>query len=191
MSPQTRKNWIDTGLEILGAEGVSAITIDRMTDALGVTKGAFYHHFKNIQQFKLRLLEAWTGDSVEIIRTIEQNESPEKVLFGLIDEFEKRSPLPEIAIRAWAVSDPLPREHMERLDAVRVAFLTDVFTRIFKSRPKAETAARMLYCIITGSLAVHPPLEMTWLKKIFRELFRLHGIGIPGRSSPAKKGDRP
>ncbi len=190
MSPKTQEKWIATGLEILGTEGVSAITIDRMTEVLGVTKGSFYHHFKNIQHFKVKLLEAWEADSTAIIHAIERSDTPVKVLLGLLGEFEKRSPLPEIAIRAWAVSNPVAREHMERLDALRIAFLTEVFSRL-RSGPRAETAARTFYCIIIGSLAVHPPFSMEVLSALFHEFFRLHRMKHPGKSIPVSKGEQP
>jgi AcrR family transcriptional regulator len=187
MSPHSRRSWIETGLEILGNEGVSAITIDRMTNALGVTKGSFYHHFKNIRQFREKLLEAWERDSLVIIQAIEQAPSPDKVLLGLLGEFEKRSPRPEIAIRAWAVTDPMPRAHMEHLDALRLAFLTSTLAKILGSKARGKTAALLLYSAIIGSLSAHPPLKMAAVKKVFREFFYLYGIGAPGGGVPREK----
>ena len=177
MSPQRRENWIACGLDILGSVGVSAITIERLTQALGVTKGSFYHHFKNIQAFKTALLDAWETDSTVIIRSIEPKGDPFRVIEGLLGEYEKRSPLPEIAIRAWAVTDPLPREHMKRLDALRLTFLTGLLKKILGTKKRGEAAALVLYTATIGSLMSHPPLPLNAVKTIYGEFFRLYGIG--------------
>ena len=42
----TRREWLDAGLELLADEGAPAVTIERLTGKLGVTKGSYYHHFK-------------------------------------------------------------------------------------------------------------------------------------------------
>jgi AcrR family transcriptional regulator len=120
---KTKTSWLETGLQILGEEGASAVTIDRMTAALGVTKGSFYHHFKNIDTYKAALLDAWEQDSLEIIGQITKDGITPDILHKLISEFEKRSPKPEIIIRAWAVTDKAPRVLMERLHAQRLSFL--------------------------------------------------------------------
>ena len=39
------------GLQIIENEGVSKITIDNLCNLLEITKGAFYHHFKNIDGY--------------------------------------------------------------------------------------------------------------------------------------------
>ena len=177
MSPQRKENWIECGLELLGNEGVSAITIERLTQALGVTKGSFYHHFKNIQAFKEALLDAWETDSTVIIRAIETKGDPFRVLKGLLGEYEKRSPLPEIAIRAWAVTDPLPREYMTRLDALRITFIAKLLGKILGTKKRGEAAALVLYTATVGSLMSHPPLPLGSIKTIYGEFFRLYGIG--------------
>ena len=46
-----REDWFTTGLEILKKDGFLKITIDNLCDVLKVTKGSFYHHFKNVDGY--------------------------------------------------------------------------------------------------------------------------------------------
>lgn len=184
MSPNKTTDWLKIGLDILGTEGVRAITIDRMTAALGVTKGSFYHHFKNIQGYKRALLDAWEADTGRIIESIESRGTPNTMLADLLGEFAKRSPLPEIAIRAWAVTDPLPREHMARLDGLRLSFITENLSQALGDGQMGQIAAEIFYSIIIGGLAMHPPLPLTSIATSIEALSSLLGIPLF-----EKKGD--
>ena len=44
-------DWVDVGFAFLGEEGIQGIKIDRMAERLGVTKGSFYWHFKDLDDF--------------------------------------------------------------------------------------------------------------------------------------------
>lgn len=46
-SQQTRKLLLDTALEMFGTKGFDNVTIDEITEKCGVSKGAFYTHFKS------------------------------------------------------------------------------------------------------------------------------------------------
>ncbi len=155
-----------------------------MTAVLGVTKGSFYHHFKNIDAFKAALLEAWEQDSLEIIREITKDEISPDILHKLIAEFEKRSPKPEIRIRAWAVTDKAACESIERLDVERIAFLTKVLTPVFGAGNRASAFAAVFYAVIIGSLSMHPPLSIDRIKELGRTLFQMSGV-LPRGDEPS------
>jgi len=44
---QTRQDIIDAGLVVFGNKGVEEATINEIAEEAGVTRGAFYYHFKN------------------------------------------------------------------------------------------------------------------------------------------------
>ena len=59
MSRKTKNDWLVAGYETLGESGASTLTIDHLCNRLGVTKGSFYHHFQNYQDYKEQLLAFW------------------------------------------------------------------------------------------------------------------------------------
>ncbi len=56
MTRKTKLDWIEQGLAILAEESSPALTTEALTKRLDVTKGSFYHHFTNYEDYKLNLL---------------------------------------------------------------------------------------------------------------------------------------
>jgi TetR/AcrR family transcriptional regulator, cholesterol catabolism regulator len=52
---ETRKAIIESGLKLFGEKGYAVTSVQQITDAAGVTKGAFYHHFESKEDL-LRLI---------------------------------------------------------------------------------------------------------------------------------------
>jgi AcrR family transcriptional regulator len=49
-------------MRILDAEGVGSLTLENLTQRLGVTQGSFYWHFKSHPQFLRELMAKWAQD---------------------------------------------------------------------------------------------------------------------------------
>src|SRR4051812_32626132 len=54
-----RASWIDEGLRALGVGGLDAVRIEKLAEALGVTKGGFYWHFDDRRALLEEMLDAW------------------------------------------------------------------------------------------------------------------------------------
>src|SRR6266404_8566030 len=81
MALLTRRRWLEEGLALLEEAGAEALTIESLTSRLRVTKGSFYHHFTNYQDFKQRVLEFWEEEgTLRIIQWAEQEASPPEKL---------------------------------------------------------------------------------------------------------------
>ena len=69
MARKSKRDWFIAAIYLLAEGGPSAITIDALCQQLQVTKGSFYHHFKNYDDFKLSFLhyyeEAGTLNIIE------------------------------------------------------------------------------------------------------------------------------
>lgn len=59
MKKVEKKQWFVIGLQIIEKNGVAKITIDNLCNLLEITKGAFYHHFKNIDGYIDALMAFW------------------------------------------------------------------------------------------------------------------------------------
>ena len=79
LSMVTRTEWLDAGLELLADEGAPAVTIERLTGKLGVTKGSYYHHFKGAAGYRTALLEYFEAQfTTRLIDTVERSPKPSR-----------------------------------------------------------------------------------------------------------------
>src|SRR5438067_8491572 len=68
-----RTSWIEAGLQALGVGGPDAVRIEKLAEALGVTKGGFYWHFDDRRALLEEMLDAW--ERVVIDQAINRVES--------------------------------------------------------------------------------------------------------------------
>ena len=59
-----KQDWLGEGRFVLGQDGVTGLTIDGLAKKLGLTKGSFYHHFKNGQDYQQELVAFWAQQYV-------------------------------------------------------------------------------------------------------------------------------
>jgi len=55
-----RSKLLDAALSIIRTKGYSATTVDELCAAAGVTKGAFFHHFKSKDELAVAAAEHWS-----------------------------------------------------------------------------------------------------------------------------------
>ena len=56
----SREDWIIKSLDILSEKGVVRLNIDQLVEWIGVSKGSFYWHFKNRNEFIKSVFEYWS-----------------------------------------------------------------------------------------------------------------------------------
>ncbi|MGZ8801516.1 MAG: TetR/AcrR family transcriptional regulator [Mycobacterium sp.] len=124
-------DWIQAGYAILADDGLEALKIDRLCGRLGVTKGSFYWHFKDMASYRAAVVGAWAelrdrdrrhfGD----LGHLPPRERLAQMMASLLGE---RQWTLERAMREWARTDPAVAESVHAADqrvlrAVRQAFL--------------------------------------------------------------------
>jgi len=176
----TRAEWLEAGLELLADEGAPAVTIERLTGKLGVTKGSYYHHFKGAAGYRTALLgyfEArFTTRLIDAIERKPDAEPDEKLLHLLrLVLADPDNAALEIAVRAWALQDPEVRAAQERVDRTRTAYLKKL-CRGLKTDVDPDRLAQLLYLILIGAEQVLPPMSRTELRKIYDLTLRLANI---------------
>ena len=58
-APLSPAAWIDAGLEQLTSLGQSALRAEPLSRHLKTSKGSFYWHFKDVPDFRARMLAHW------------------------------------------------------------------------------------------------------------------------------------
>jgi len=124
-------DWIQTGYAIVADAGIEALKIDRLCSRLGVTKGSFYWHFKDMAGYRAALVESWAElrdrdrSHFGELGHLTPRERLAQMMASLLGE---RQWALERAMREWARTDPAVAESVRAADrrvlaAVRQAFL--------------------------------------------------------------------
>jgi len=58
--PDARAKLLDAALTVIRTRGYSATTVDELCAAAGVTKGAFFHHFKTKDELGVAVADYWS-----------------------------------------------------------------------------------------------------------------------------------
>lgn len=171
----TREDWLETGLHLLGNEGEKALTIERLCQVADRTKGSFYHHFKNRDEFITALLDFWqSAYTNRIISTIEQ----------LADLHERRRKLDHLAasldsqieraIRNWSGHDERVQQTLQRVDERRIRYLAQLIGELGQSDSEvAFELAIVEYAAFVGLQHLFPNADSTWVERIIHRVTQM------------------
>jgi AcrR family transcriptional regulator len=143
----TRKKWLEFSLDLLIREGNAKLRIDTLVQSLGVTKGSFYWHFKDRDDFILKLVEHWTLVSTQkVVEHMKQVQgSADERLFELTKYIINNDLTRyDIAIRAWALMEPQIAYLVRKVDKQRLGFIRDLFSEMGFEGKELEMRSRTL-----------------------------------------------
>ena len=145
----SREDWVHEAIDLLGEEGIGAISVDALAGRLDITRGSFYHHFEDRRDLLVSVLEywleTWTVKIRETVSTLGLDAEP--TLLALINTIRARGAADfDAAIRAWALSDELAADYVKRADEVRLGFIKGQFKKLgFKGADLENRARLFLY----------------------------------------------
>jgi TetR/AcrR family transcriptional repressor of nem operon len=64
----TRTRILDTAQDMILGNGYAGVSIDKLISRLGMTKGAFFHHFKSKGDLATALITRFSDDGVELFK---------------------------------------------------------------------------------------------------------------------------
>jgi len=90
----TRQRILDIAQEMILERGYAGVSIDKLISRLGMTKGAFFHHFKNKEELATALIERFSDEGVTLFeeslnRAIKYSDDPLQQLMILIGQYEE------------------------------------------------------------------------------------------------------
>ena len=178
MGRKTKEDWLIVGMNILAEKGAAGLTIDVLLQQMGVTKGSFYHHFKNRREFTKELLHYWEEQkTLDIIRLSEEAKTPtEKIKLLTELSLEMVNANLEIAIRAWAIRDPVVKSFQERVDHQRLNYCIRLCQELTKDDEKSQVWGRLVFSVYIGAQQALPPIRGDQLRQLYGELQKLYGI---------------
>lgn len=161
MKPQ----WLSAGLEALRTGGVGAVRVERLAGNLDITKGSFYHHFRDRGALLDALIDYWsremTDAEFERIQTLRGGDAKVALRARLValaeDVLEKGMGRYDPAIRAWAREDRKVAAAVAQVDRRRVKALAGFFEEGGFGAAEARTRARTFYTFLLGEPQVRAP----------------------------------
>lgn len=151
--------WLGAGLQVLAEEGPEGLRIMPIAQQLGVTKGSFYWHYRNLEDYQSALLKEWEQRHTrQVIHHVEGKggEAPDKLRNLVSISFNADARLAQ-AIRRWAITNPQVREAQARVDHDRLAYLVSLLRPLGWPQAKAEFLARWLYGALIGYFSLQGP----------------------------------
>lgn len=173
MARKSKRDWLEEGVRALAELGADHLTIDALTQRLGVTKGSFYHHFASHEAFVDALLTYWEDEgALNIIEYLKRYTTPQDKLDRLLEITTASHYDQEIALRAWALHAPQVKAVQMRIDAARIAYLQALCRELITPPDRADRMAELLYLTyVSGQqLALTPVAVQT----LYREIVQLY-----------------
>jgi AcrR family transcriptional regulator len=148
----TRHHWIAAGFEALDQTGHIGVSAESLSRRLNVTRGSFYHHFRNREDFVRTLLVAWEEDYTErMLAYAAQGRNAGETLKRYLNIAAEKQPGREVSIRAWSLHDPLVGEFQQRVDAIRLEFAIRTCRRLVHMPGAADVIGQVAHlCLIGG-----------------------------------------
>jgi len=159
--------WIKAGLAALYDDGPDGLRVEKLCDRMGVTKGSFYHHFTNLADYKIQLLEYWERESTsEIIRRASGEATPQEQLLAMRHLTSTIPRSSEKAIRSWALHDPIAGRYQKKMDRERLKALEQIYGQIYETA-EAESLAKLVCCLFVGAEQIMIPITKKELKELY------------------------
>jgi AcrR family transcriptional regulator len=145
----TKIDWLSLGERLLCEEGPAALSLERLTEAAGRTKGSFYHHFQSRDVFLAALMDHWRATVVEAAsRPYRDNPAAWPALLHAAP-FDLNQPF-ERALRRLAADEPIIRAGVERVDRERIDSLTFLVSQLRDDLEDPRAFAVLMYAVIVG-----------------------------------------
>lgn len=178
MSRFEKNDWLELGQSLLKSEGPGGLTIERMTEAAGKTRGSFYHHFKSRDVFLEALIEDWQASSLTALaERLQGEDSPEAkraVMRGVSMEWDGAF---ERQLRILAAQEPHMAKLLAKVDDLRIEGLASMIRLLQPEVEDPDALAFVQYASIVGGQMLLSSRDDPRIPAIRRTGNRLFGLG--------------
>ena len=149
---QSKKSWLDAALQALASGGIDQVRVESLAKKIGVTKGSFYWHFKDREQFLDELLNFWAEQSTQVVIANPNYPTDSKARVRAVAADIVRHDLGKLDphIRSWTQYDKRRARVVAKIDKVRFEFLRDLFLAAGFSIIGSDLRAQSLYRYVLG-----------------------------------------
>lgn len=172
----SREEWLEQALDAVSRAGGAKLRIDSLVRELGVTKGSFYWHFKNREDFVVSLIDYWHANyTLTVSDSLDRAQGTAadklKMLFEMV--FVEQLTRHDLAIRSWAIAEPKLQRLVKRTDEHRLKYLGMLFKGIGFDEDEADLRARVFLGEAAWEAALFQKLTRAQRQKKATAFFRL------------------
>jgi AcrR family transcriptional regulator len=147
-----REDWVRAAITAFRQGGRGAVRVDVLARAAGITRGSFYHHFRDRAELLDAILEAWEQETRDVIRQARREASPAERLrafFRRAQQTEQEFP-PDVEILAWAREDADVAALARKVERRRMNFIRRELENAGLSGAEARRRAEVAYLATQG-----------------------------------------
>jgi AcrR family transcriptional regulator len=154
----TRADWLDAGLDLLREDGAAGLKLRPLLERVGLTTGSFYHHFRDISDFRDALADSYAEMNVQRIEALTGDlHGAERLTEMWRHAQELDMPRLDRAMRVWAGSSPRAAAAVEALDAHLFELVRTACLEIGFDDESARARTILILAAGVGSALVYSP----------------------------------
>jgi len=172
----SKTDWLELTIVLLGEEGPEAMTVERLCEAAGRTRGSFYHHFGDHNSFLHALVEFWQEQyTLRVMKTVgEPGESSGAALEHLHSLAHALNFDVEVNIRRLVARHPSLQKMVSQVDQTRIGFIEEHYKRMEnKVALEARWIAELEYAIFIGIQHIEPDISVVKRNKLYKAFSQL------------------
>lgn len=173
MARLTRKDWLRKGLQVLSSKGYDSLRLEHLCEQLRVTRGSFYHHFRDIKDYVGKLMSFWEESAERLLREVGTGGTPEERLAQTQAAAFHGEHRLEVVIRAWSTFDKTVARHVRRVDRARLKSLTESYMETGLAERSAASVAKIEYAAYLGMQTMYYGGPKGEGRTLFQELERV------------------
>jgi AcrR family transcriptional regulator len=168
-----RNKWFEAALKALVEEGVDAVRIERLAPRLGITRGSFYHHYKDHADLLRALLEHYVETNQQRFLTmlpLLQGTAKEKLWVLWTATADQSFRDYDWAVRMWGMHDPHVAAVLEQIDNKRMDVMINLFKEMGFSEDESWIRAALAYHGSLGDRAFFAPFPSMEKRLLWRRI---------------------
>lgn len=178
MSRFEKHNWLELGQSLLKTEGPTALTIERLTEFAGKTRGSFYHHFTSRDAFLVAMINDWQASSLTALAArlqgAESSEAKRAIMRNVSMEWDGAF---ERQLRFLAAQEPRVAEQLAKVDELRIQGLASMIRLLRPEIEDPDALAFVQYAAVVGgqmllTSGIDPRIPT--IRKVGNQLFGLN-----------------
>jgi len=159
-------------MDVLAASGESGMRIEDIAKRLGVSKGSFYHHFRDRNEFERAIIKYWDHVYTRDVgaRVADGDTEPRDRLWQLMLAItDKDTPRYDIPIFAWAVRNPELAKLIRKTHRYRATFVRTLFAEIGFSGLELEARTRSFVTTMTHESSIFHEPDRAKLRRLLKK----------------------